>query len=142
MHFTTVLVPAKQKFYTLYSDGPYVDKQPLEEGTVFSYLENSILFLYYTYPTHRRAYIVRCCNSGTTPLPGFSVPVKVLSRCHASKVNKLKKSVSFLSEHYKNPFTFSDAFYSRLHLILQEKGKINYEKIRIVIEVLGERAWI
>lgn len=142
MHLTTVLVPQKDRFYTLYSDGPYVDKTTNEEGTLFTYLENSILFLYYTYPTHRRAYAVRCSSAGTTILPGLSFPVNVLIRVHASKVDKLKKSVSFLVAHYQKPYDFSDAFYTRLHFIIQEKGKINYEKIKILTECLGSRAWI
>lgn len=129
--YVVVPVPDKKPFYSLYTDGLYGLKTTVLDGTQFDYIPKSLLFLYYTYPTHRRAFCIRFIESADSiSLPGLTEPVKILIRVHASKVDKLKKAVSFLSEHYGNPYKFTDAFYTRLHFILQQKGKINYEGIR------------
>jgi len=139
MKILKVHIPAEKQFYSLYTDGCYVNKKTDDTETTCTYLPNSVLFLYYTYPSHRRAYIVRYLpdKTNTILLPSLDQPVKIISRCHASKVDKLKKTAGFLNEYYQNAFNFSDSFYLRLHFIIQQRGKINYEAIRIVLKELG-----
>lgn len=125
-------IPEKNTFYSLYADGVYSEKKVAFDGTAFTYFPEELVFLYYTYPAHRRAFAVRYNNSAkdTVLLPGLSERVSVLIRCHASKVDKLKKSISFLTAHFtQSPFSLPDEFYVRLHFIIQQQGNVDYEKI-------------
>lgn len=75
-NFLHVLVPHKENsFYTLYVSGCYGRKRPVLNGTDFDFISGSLLVLYYTYPAHRRAYIVRFTENGKTELPGLSEPI-------------------------------------------------------------------
>ncbi len=145
MNLIEILVPNEKNFYTLYSDGLETFKQAVPSGTLFTYPPKSIIILYYTYPTHRRAYVVRYVESPNTQLitlPGVSLPVKELIRVHASKVDKLKKSISYLKEHTHNVYQLSDSFFIRLHYLLQKKGKVNYESLKALINLMGDKIWI
>jgi len=139
MEFLKVHIPTEKQFYSLYSEGCYTSKKSDDNETILTYCQNEVLFLYYTYPSHRRAYIVRfdSDNKNGIMLPSLDQPVKIISRCHASKVDKLKKTAGFLKEYCPNAFAFSDSFYVRIHFIIQQKGKINYEAIRVLLEELG-----
>ncbi len=131
-----IFIPSTEHrfFYTLYAFGNYGSKRPVQGGTDFDFIQGSLIFLYYTYPAHRRAYAVRFTDTNGKPLPGLSLPVKVLLHAYASKVDKLKKAVSYISEHFGSPFLLPDIFYLRLELILNQRGKINYEAIRALYE--------
>ena len=90
--------------------------------------------LYYTYPAHRRAYVVRVTDDGTTVLPGLSAPVKKIICVYASKVDKLKKALSYIGEHYFSPLKLSDLFYIRLERLLLRKGKLDYATLKNLCE--------
>jgi|LSQX01.1.fsa_nt_gb hypothetical protein len=118
------------QFYTLYADGREDTMIKSETASILLYPENSVLFLYYTYPTHRRVYCVRNCEQSTTELPGLSEKVTVLFKQFASRVDKTKRAVSFLREHYPdNAYSFDDGFYQRLNILLLKKGKLDYYEL-------------
>ena len=143
MNIIKIIVPNSNNFYHLYSYGYGGVEKVLdqEQGFEFTYPINAIIILYYTYPQHRRAYLVRFTEDGQTSLPGVSLPVKTLIKVHASKVDKLKKAISFIKDHYGNTFTYDDQFYERLELIIKQPGKINYESIRTLCNLQGSRKW-
>ena len=131
-----VLIPQReQSFYTLYVYGAYGGKREVPDGTDFDFISNSLLVLYYTYPAHRRAYIVRFTAGGNNiELPGLSRPVKKIICVYASKVDKLKKALSYIGEHYFSPLILPDLFYVRLERLLLRKGKIDYPAIKNLCE--------
>lgn len=131
-----VLIPHKEKpsYYTLYVKGNYSTKKDFADGVNFEFVQNSLLILYYTYPAHRRAYVVRFTGNDNTHLPGLSQPVKILLVVHASKVDKLKKAISFIQEHYFKPTYLPDLFYYRLEQIIKQKGKLNYETLHCLCQ--------
>lgn len=130
-----VLIPHKENnFYTLYVSGCYGAKTPISDGTDFSFISGSLLVLYYTYPAHRRAYIVRFTENGKTELPGLSEPIHKIICVYASKVDKLKKSLSYIQEHYEFLFSLPDIFFVRLERVIQRKGKLNYDALRSLCE--------
>jgi hypothetical protein len=136
----TITIPPEDSFYSLFSDGLFIAKQYDKEAdiTELSYNQDSAIFLYYTYPTHRRAYLVRNVpeNGGRAlvGLPGISKKVQVLFRQFASRVDKTKRAVSYLNSHYENAYLFSDLFYYRLDIILSMKGKLNYRAIDSIVK--------
>lgn len=137
MDIIKIVVPEDNNFYHLFSFGYGGVEKVLDKGFEFSYPTGSVILLYYTYPHHRRAYVVRYTGSDGVMLPGVSAPVKVLVRVHASKVDKLKKSVSYIKEHFGNVFSYKDTFYERLDCVIMQKGAINYEAVDMLCRLAG-----
>jgi hypothetical protein len=126
-----IVIPDKSNFYSLYADGLYSRKAYVKdmETSYFAYSPGSVIFLYYTYPTHRAASAVRYVP-GEASLPGLSKKVNLLFTVHASKVDKLKRAVGFLNKNAGGAYSFEDDFYLRLYYVLEKKGKLNYLALR------------
>jgi len=129
-----VTIPDTNSFYTLYSDGLLMRKTYIQEisSTVIEYAPGAVVALYYTYPTHRTACVVRNAAS-TTPLvllPGLSGKVSLLFTVNASRVDKLKRAIGFFNANFGGAFMYNDGFYIRLHFILRQRGKLNYTALR------------
>jgi hypothetical protein len=137
-HFLEVIIPDHNSFYSLFADGLHSWKtyDRAKRATIITYPRNAVLFLYYTYPTHREACAVRNTppESGGLLLPGLSKTVSPLFSVRASKVDKLKRAVAFLNKHSGGAYDRDDGFYIRLFFLLQQRGKINY----IALEKLAE----
>ena len=133
--FLMVTIPDENRFYSLYSDGAHAWKHYYagRKATRLVYPKDAVVFLYYTYPTHREACVVRN-DSGSRSLPGRLLPsrllpglskkVSLLFSVQASKVDKLKRAAGFLKKHAARPF--DDCFYTRLFFIVSQRGKLNY----------------
>jgi hypothetical protein len=137
----TVAIPPPACFYSLYADGQYSAKHYYQDSgvTELVYGANAALFVYYTYPTHRRVYLIRNVseqnNTGIhrlTSLPGLSKKVRVLFKQIASRVDKTKHAVSYLNTHYEGAYRFPDIFYYRLNALLLRKGKLPYRDIAAI----------
>jgi hypothetical protein len=130
-----IVIPDEFNFYSLYADGIFSRKAYVKDTgeSFFAYPPGSLIILYYTYPTHRAASVVRH-TSGSASLPGLSKKVNLLFTVHASKVDKLKRAVSFLNKNSGGAYRFGDDFYTRLYFILEKKGKLNYLALRNLAE--------
>lgn len=130
-----VTITDTASFYSLYADGLFSRKTYFKESgtTCLAYTPGTAVFLYYTYPTHRAASLIRV-ERGKAELPGLSKKVTVLFTVHASKVDKLKRAVGFLNKHTAGAYGFSNDFYIRLYFILQCRGKLNYGALRVLTE--------
>lgn len=123
-----ITIPHAPIFFTLYADGKEDTIVNTDTGSVLYYPDNAIILLYYTFPTHRRLYCVRNTEcSIMSDLPSVSLPVSILFKQFASRVDKTKKAISYLREHYhEHAYNLPNGFYSRLGLMLSQKGKLNY----------------
>lgn len=130
-----VAIPDEPNFYSLYADGPFSRKAyDRETGeSFFAYPPGAVVFLYYTYPTHRAASAVRNAP-GEASLPGLSKKARLLFTVHASKVDKLKRAVGFLDKNMGGAYQFEDGFYLRLCCALEHKGKLCYPALRHLAE--------
>jgi len=133
-----VAIPDHNSFYTLYADGKHCfktyDRQ--KKVTLLQYPQDAAVFLYYTYPTHREACLVRNndAESGIF-LPGLAKKVFSVFSVHASRVDKLKRAVSYLNEHSSaGAYGHDDGFYVRLGFLLEQRGKLNYPALRELSE--------
>jgi hypothetical protein len=129
----TVAIPDKNAFYSLYSDGLFLRKTYARESasTLIEYDENAVCVLYYTYPTHREACVIRnAASSEPASLPGLSKKTSLIFSVQASKVDKLRRAVGFLHKKFGNAFNFDDGFYIRLSFLLRMRGKLNYPALR------------
>jgi hypothetical protein len=128
-----VSIPDDNSFYSLYADGIFSRKTYLRDSgiTLFTYPENALLVLYYTYPTHRAACVVRNAPSDNpVALPGLSSKTALLFTVHASGVDKLRRAVAFLNKHSESAYSFGDGFYIRLYFLLCQRGKLNYPALK------------
>jgi hypothetical protein len=130
-----IVIPDESNFYSLYADGIYTRKTYVKDTgeSYFAYPPGSVVFLYYTYPTHRTASAVRHAPGGAS-LPGLSKKVNLLFTVHASKVDKLKRAVGFLNKNAGGACRFGDGFYLRLYWILEAKGRLCYPALRNLAE--------
>ena len=135
-----VIIPDKTSFHTLYSDGVLSRKVYLKESgeTLLAYPPGALLFLYYTYPSHRAASCIRNTPGNAEP-PGLSKRVSLLFTVHASKVDKLKRAIGFLNKNSGGAYRFDDDFYLRLFFILEQRGKLNYPALRSLVERCSEK---
>lgn len=118
-------------FFSLYTDGDHIIKTQTKTDTEFYYKSNAVLFLYYTYPTHRRVYCIKNTSEGSLiNLPNLNKPVEMLFKQIASRVDKTRRAVSFLKEHYKEKaFSFPPVFYRQLDVLILKKGKLDYPSL-------------
>jgi hypothetical protein len=126
-----ITIPDEPRFYSLYADGAFSRKTYIREeaASLFSHAPGAAVFLYYTYPTHRAATLVRAAP-GNAGLPGLSMRVCVVWTVHASKVDKLKRAVAYLNKNAGGAYRFGDGFYMRLYFILLQRGKLNYVALK------------
>jgi hypothetical protein len=126
-HHLEVSIPDCNSFYSLYSDGNHAWKtyNNQKKHTQLYYPPGAVVVLYYTYPAYREACVIRNSpDKNAVSLPGLSKKVPVLFRVRASRVDKLKRAVSWLKKH--SAFAYGDGFYTRLGCLLGQRGKINY----------------
>jgi hypothetical protein len=138
MNDNLIVVNTPNNFYSIYSDGVF-DKKHFDKETELTTLEygvNAVILLYYTYPVHRRVYLVRNVSYETnlTGLPSLSKKVKVLFKNTASRVDKTRRIFGYIREHYGSPFAFTDDFYLRLDFLIKQKGKIKYGSVDMLVK--------
>jgi hypothetical protein len=128
-----ITIPEEPPFYSLFAEGPYLYKEfeKKKRVTLFTYGENDVVVLYYTYPSYREACVIRNVSSPSgTFLPGLSKRVSLLFSVRASRVDKLKRAAGFLKEHSGSACSFGDGFYTRLYFIICRRGKLNYPALQ------------
>lgn len=123
-----VTIPDKNAFYTLFADGELSWKtyDNMKKCTLLYYPPNAVVILYYTYPTIRKACVIRNIDSEGILLPGLSKKVSQLFSVQASRVDKLKRAAGFLNKNHQGAFSYDDGFYIRLVYLLEQGGKLNY----------------
>jgi len=133
-----VAIPDHNSFYTLYAEGKHCFKSydRLKKVTLLHYPPGAAVVLYYTYPTHREACVIRNNDpENGVMLPGLAKKVSPVFRVHASRVDKLKRAVSYLNEHSSaGAYGHEDGFYIRLGYLIEQRGKINYPALRSLFE--------
>lgn len=131
-----VTIQKNPRFYTLYADGREDTITDSPTAHLLLYPAGSIVFLYYTFPTHRRVYCIQNADSSKmSELPGLSKPVTILFQQYASRVDKTKKAVSYLRAHYpSHVFLFDSLFYYRLAVLLEQKGKLDYCLLDLLVQ--------
>jgi hypothetical protein len=137
MDTLVITMPQPRFFYRLCVDGGSTQKELDKSGSITKlfFSRGEAVFLYYTYPTHRRVYLIRNdLSAGIYPLPGLSKKVSVLFTQYASKVDKVKKTVAYLNACKGGAYRFSNLFYYRLDVILKKKGPVNYLELDALCE--------
>ncbi len=142
----SVLIPKKgTALYTLYAYGIVNDKTEEKDGVRLTFSPQSVVILFYTYPHHRRAYVVtkkEITYSKQKPvfLPHVRDPVYVLFKVRGRSLDKLKNAIFHLEEETKGIFyIYSISFFYRL-LSLIQCGKANKYTLFLLVKEYKERS--
>jgi hypothetical protein len=136
----TVSIPPAGSFYSLYADGVFSRKISVKTSgeTLLTYPGGAVVFLFYTYPSHREACVIRndirAGKSGGKRLPGLSKNVSLLFGVRASGTDKLRRAIAFLNTNSGGAYSRTDAFYTRLYFLIRQRGKLNYAALRRLAE--------
>ena len=137
-HFLEITIQDHNSYYSLYADGKHSWKKydKGKEATMIYYPPNTIVILYYTYPVHRTACVIRYMPDSTAGnmLPGLSKKVSILCSFSASRVDKLRRAAGWLNKNFLTAFSLDDGFYIRLAYIVEQRGKLNYVALRKLAE--------
>jgi hypothetical protein len=133
-----VTIPDHNSFFTLFAEGCHCWKNydQAKKVTILHYPPGAAVFLYYTYPTHREACVIRNDDAeGGIMLPGLAKKVSCVCRVQASRVDKLKRAVFYLNKHSSaGAYGHNNGFYIRLGCLMEQRGKINYPALRVLFE--------
>lgn len=123
--------------FTLYADGYLIKKFFIKHETQHSFIfdDNYVLFLFYTYPHHRRAYVVTVDKIGLLPktrLPGVKSSVTILYKARGKKIDMLKNALYLLRNlPYKE---FPVLFYQKLSMMIETNVKMPRFMINELLE--------
>jgi hypothetical protein len=105
-------------FFTLYARGRIERKQTVDElGTFIRF--NGVVLLYYKYPHHRRAYIVRSCDElsyyPAVTLPNVKQKVGIILRARGRRIDILR-NVYWNLEQINGPqvYTWETLFWQKV----------------------------
>jgi hypothetical protein len=129
-----VHIPERKKTrYSLYAKGMITSKTTIPDlGTFISF--NGVVILFYSYPRHRRAYIVRSINEikhhESCKLPGVKDSVGVLYEARGRKFDVLRK-VYYHLEKINGPevYLFNTLFWQKIGCLLDYKMRFKERKI-------------
>lgn len=112
--------------FTLYADGALLQSLFIEENKHALFFDNKyVLFLFYTYPHHRRVYMVSVDKTNILPktnLPCVNRAVSILYKARGKKIDMLKNALFLLR---KLPYwTFPILFYQKLVCIIETNKKL------------------
>jgi hypothetical protein len=131
----SVFIPERNNYYSLYAAGPFIHKSFDKDSgvTELTYDINTVILLYYVYPSWREAVLARNTPAGSDALPGLSKRVKKIFTLSGSRFDKLRRAVKFLNTNTQPGFfERSDDFYIRLYMELIRKGRIAYTRIETI----------
>ena len=135
----TVQIPTKAKDgFTLYAEGDLISKEYIkDEKPLLIFSSKSILILYYTYPHHRRLYIVSTEGKEKTILPQVNTPVSIIFKGRGKKYDLIKTALYYLNRKTADKYLFfPKSFYYEL-AILAENKTLNNSKVWLLMKKFG-----
>lgn len=135
----TVQIPTKAKDgFTLYAEGDLISKEyRKDEKPLLIFSSKSILILYYTYPHHRRLYIVSTEGKEKTILPQVNTPVSIIFKGRGKKYDLIKTALYYLNRKTADKYLlFPKSFYYEL-AILAENKTLNNSKVWLLMKKFG-----
>jgi hypothetical protein len=113
----TVHIP-EHSFFTLYARGSILGKRTVKGLGTFIRFEGVVL-LYYKYPHHRRAYIVRSCDEllyyPPVSLPNIKQKAGVILRAKGRRIDMLRQAYWNLEQlNGKKVYTWDTLFWQKI----------------------------
>lgn len=125
--------------FTLFAEGNLelnlFNKATNQTSLIFE--NNSVLILFYTFPNHRRAYVVYNCVSELLPktkLPCVSSYVNILYKAQGKKIDSLKHILYLLKHSSSDYVSYPLLFYQKLCIIIETNKKITKRQLNILLK--------
>lgn len=127
--------------FTLYAEGTLKNNYFLKQG---SYNEHYLLFdnnyvlaLFYTYPHHRRLYLVYKDKTkllSRTSLPNVLEPVNILYKARGRKIDTLKHFLYLFKNTSNEYLTYPILFYQKLCTMIEVNKKVPKYSVNRLLE--------
>lgn len=127
----TITLPNKAKDgYSLYAEGKLTASDFIKglNVNVLSFSNEGVVTLFYTYPHHRRAYMVYIDKTkllARTRLPNVFSPVNILYKARGRKVDNLKHCLYLLKKYSLDYVLYPLLFYQKLCAMIELNKKIS-----------------
>ncbi len=125
-----VKLPEENSGFTLYAEGNLFDMEYIQGNTILTFSDSHILALYYTYPNHRRLYMVCAKTKGVkTTLPCIDKPVSIIYKARGRRFDDIKNAMYFLKTHSDGEYVLYPLIFYRELAILAEQKRLKNWKI-------------
>ncbi len=128
-----VKLPKEQDGFTLYAEGALFDSDFSNGERVLTFSDKHILVLYYTFPNHRRLYMVCADASGDkTVLPCIDTPVSIIYKARGRIFDDIKNALHYLKKHSNNEYVLFPILFYRELAVLAEQKKLQSWRLKIL----------
>ncbi|WP_024467197.1 hypothetical protein [Treponema pedis] len=112
---------------------------PDEETTILTFSNEHILTLYYTYPNHRRLYMVCAKAEGEKLLlPCIDTPVSIIYKARGKKFDAIKHGFYILDKYTeKKHLQYPISFYREM-AILAEENRLKSFDLKMLLKKFGK----
>ena len=135
-----VFIPVKQRDgFSVFAEGALLDMETTSRGDLYlSFSDNSILVLYYTYPNHRRLYILHTKGVGEkVRLPCTDKPASIIFRGMGKALDITKNAFYYLKKTTQEAYLyFPKEFYYEMGILADSK-KLNRFKLKLLMKKYG-----
>jgi hypothetical protein len=138
----TVHIP-EQSFFTLYARGNILGKRTVTgRGTFIRF--DGVVVLYYTYPHHRRAYIVRSVDALScyppVALPNVKQKVGVILRAKGRRIDILRRVYWNLEQvNGKNVYAWNTLFWQQVGCLVDNFNGVQSAAIKSNLLLLSRK---
>ena len=135
-----VFIPVKERDgFSVFAEVALLDKETTKLGDLYlSFSDNSILVLYYTYPNHRRLYILHSKGVGEkVRLPCTDKPATIIFRGMGKALDITKNAFYYLKKTTQEFYLyFPKEFYYEMGILADSK-KLNRFKLKLLMKKYG-----
>ncbi|UTC77079.1 hypothetical protein E4O04_09710 [Treponema sp. OMZ 799] len=135
-----VFIPVKERDgFSVFAEGALIDMENTSRGDLYlSFSDSAILVLYYTYPNHRRLYILHTKGVGDKiQLPCTDTPACIIFRGMGKVFDVTKNAFYYLRKTTNEDYLFfPKEFYYEMGILADSK-KLNRFKLNLLMKKYG-----
>lgn len=137
-----VFIPVKERDgFSVFAEGALLDMETASRSQLYlNFSDNSILVLYYTYPNHRRLYILHPKGVGEkVQLPCTDKPASIIFRGMGKVFDVIKNAFYYLKNTTQGAYLyFPKEFYYEMGILADSKA-LNQFKLNLLMKKYGLR---
>lgn len=135
-----VYLPKHSDGFTLYAEGVLFKMETRDEDvTILTFSNEYILTLYYTYPNHRRLYMVCAKAKGEKQfLPCIDTPVSIIYKASGKRFDAIKYSFYILDKYTERQHLQYPISFYREMAILAEENRLKSFELKMLLKKFGK----
>lgn len=135
-----VFIPVKERDgFSLFAEGALLNMENTKKGDLYlAFSDNAIVVLYYTYPNHRRLYIVHTKGAGEkVRLPCTDKAASIIFRGMGKVFDVTKNAFYYLRKTTQEDYLFFPKEFFYEMGILADSKKLNRFKLKLLMKKYG-----